>query len=1300
MCTFQQGVDEVSKLFQLSPAQDVFIESVSLGNCSPLPYELLHHAFEERANSHPGVPAIQHEGVVLSYKELNDRANTLAAMLTSNGVLVGSRVAVITDRCLEFPIGLLATLKAGAAMMPLDVAFPVGRLAFMLADAQVVAIIATKKHEQHIQEVIRAMAITTISVLFICNEELQSSPKKFATQQIPTRSDEAYIVYTSGSTGTPKGVPVLHAGAVNLTAFPYQPLAYQVGMRVMQNMAIGFDWCQEEVWKTLSNGATLVLRGENVFDTLTLVDVVSCTPTALAHFGHPSQYPNLKYVEVGGESISTSLKDLWSPYVCLTNTYGPSECSSTTHSVQLTQTTQVNVGRPTVNVNSYILDARHCRVPIGVLGELYLGGICVSSGYINLPQETETKFLDDPFTGGRMYRTGDIARLLANGNVEIVGRNDSQVKLKGYRIELDEVAGAIMQHPNIVLAAALVKDKSHLVGYYTPTSVHSDELQEFVATKLPPYMVPAVWVGLDIMPQNSNGKIDKKALEVLDVVVDAEALTSECEHLMASIWAKVLNIDVSDIGRRTSFFALGGDSFTSVKVVAACKEIGLHVTTGQLLRASSLWQVASVVSGTGNTPTYWPRVQLPDDIILSVEEEWGKRLSLTKYDVFPVTPLQASLIAVTMKDKGNSYIGQVPILLGENLDEIAVSNVYHAIVGQHEILRTTFVSTDMGIFQIFRHDTQALEIEFANSKSIDQFLLDDHIRGFEIGDKCFARFTIVHTQMSHFGVFTIHHALYDGWSMPMLMEDIMNTMEGKALKFRPSFRNIVNYIEAQDKTATEGYWRAYLNGFQPCPIGSIGHLGGNMSSECESQLSIQTQSSMADMKSTGLRIGMTVAELAKFAWALTMQKYTRKNDVVFAQVLANRDIPIEDADRIIGPLMNVLPCRMKFNGLANSLVQLTDSQTDRDSMLKHSHAGMIDIKRWSGLEGICDTLFLYQQLPQMPDEREKCHEQVRQRESLVMNHSNDFTYKILIEPNDINLSVQTYYNPSTMSYRQARWMLAEFDHSLTQLCTFQQGVDEVSKLFQLSPAQDVFIESVSLGNCSPLPYELLHHAFEERANSHPGVPAIQHEGVVLSYKELNDRANTLAAMLTSNGVLVGSRVAVITDRCLEFPIGLLATLKAGAAMMPLDVAFPVGRLAFMLADAQVVAIIATKKHEQHIQEVIRAMAITTISVLFICNEELQSSPKKFATQQIPTRSDEAYIVYTSGSTGTPKGVPVLHAGAVGMRVMQNMAIGFDWCQEEVWKTLSNGATLVLRGENVFDTLTLVDVVSLPEFEIR
>ncbi|KAF0714745.1 Aste57867_3720 [Aphanomyces stellatus] len=488
-------------------------------------------------------------------------------MLTSNGVLVGSRVAVITDRCLEFPIGLLATLKAGAAMMPLDVAFPVGRLAFMLADAQVVAIIATKKHEQHIQEVIRAMAITTISVLFICNEELQSSPKKFATQQIPTRSDEAYIVYTSGSTGTPKGVPVLHAGAVNLTAFPYQPLAYQVGMRVMQNMAIGFDWCQEEVWKTLSNGATLVLRGENVFDTLTLVDVVSCTPTALAHFGHPSQYPNLKYVEVGGESISTSLKDLWSPYVCLTNTYGPSECSSTTHSVQLTQTTQVNVGRPTVNVNSYILDARHCRVPIGVLGELYLGGICVSSGYINLPQETETKFLDDPFTGGRMYRTGDIARLLANGNVEIVGRNDSQVKLKGYRIELDEVSEVITQHPDVIAAAAIVKDKTVLVGYFAPKNVNVESLEEFVTARLPEFMVPSLWVGLDDMPMNSNGKIDKKYLQSKTISKDVHEEMSAAEMKMVMIWAGLLNVNFHEIDRNTSFYSIGGDSLTTFKML-------------------------------------------------------------------------------------------------------------------------------------------------------------------------------------------------------------------------------------------------------------------------------------------------------------------------------------------------------------------------------------------------------------------------------------------------------------------------------------------------------------------------------------------------------------------------------------------------------------------------------------------------------------------------------------------------------------------------------------------------------------
>ncbi|KAF0704148.1 hypothetical protein As57867_007394, partial [Aphanomyces stellatus] len=287
----------------------------------------------------------------------------------------------------------------------------------------------------------------------------------------------------------------------------------------MQFYAIGFDGFQMDLWKCLSHGATLVLRSDSYLEDLKTVDSLACTPTALAFLGSPTQYPRLKVVSVGGEACPSALKDLWAPHVQFMNLYGPTECAIMTHFVELLPMNPITIGKPFANINCYILDSNNCVVPVGTIGEVYLGGICVSPGYINLPDQTSQRFLNDPFVGsGRMYRTGDLGRLLPNGDFEILGRQDSQVKLKGYRIELEEVAEAMMQHPLVISAAAIVKDNSHLVGYFSPATVSADELQEIVAGLLPVYMVPAVWVGLDTMPQNSNGKIDKNALEKLDIV--------------------------------------------------------------------------------------------------------------------------------------------------------------------------------------------------------------------------------------------------------------------------------------------------------------------------------------------------------------------------------------------------------------------------------------------------------------------------------------------------------------------------------------------------------------------------------------------------------------------------------------------------------------------------------------------------------------------------------------------------------------------------------------------------------------
>ncbi|CAK4286484.1 unnamed protein product, partial [Aphanomyces euteiches] len=257
----------------------------------------------------------------------------------------------------------------------------------------------------------------------------------------------------------------------------------------------------------------------------------------------------------------------------------------------------VTVGPPLPNFNCYVLDDNMVPVPIGEVGEIYMGGMCVSPGYINLPEQTAERFLDDPFVsgGGRMFRTGDYGRLLPNGNFEIHGRKDSQVKLKGYRIELDEIGEAMMRHPQVTAAAAIVKDKTHLVGYFTPMTVDLECLSNVVASFVPAYMVPSVWIALESMPQNANGKIDRRALEKLDISDEVEAPVSNAELLLARIWAEVLCIEIAQIGRQASFFALGGDSLSVIKVVQKYRELGLEVSSLQLMREPILWRAAQVI---------------------------------------------------------------------------------------------------------------------------------------------------------------------------------------------------------------------------------------------------------------------------------------------------------------------------------------------------------------------------------------------------------------------------------------------------------------------------------------------------------------------------------------------------------------------------------------------------------------------------------------------------------------------------------------------------------------------------------
>ncbi|KAF0690021.1 Aste57867_18565 [Aphanomyces stellatus] len=929
------------------------------------------------------------------------------------------------------------------------------------------------------------------------------------------------------------------------------------------------------------------------------------------------------------------------------------------------------------------------------------GGIGVSPGYINLSEQTAERFMKDPFVGGdgRMFRTGDLGRLLPNGKYEILGREDSQVKLKGYRIELDEVAEAMMQHPFITSAAAIVKDKTHLVGYFAPKSINIQELEDIVASHLPVYMVPAVWVGLEEMPQNTNGKIDKKALELLDVNVNVTTLETETEKLLASIWSDVLNVDVNAIGRHTSFFALGGDSISVIKVVAACKRAGLHISAAAFLKGSILSRVALAMAEPAQTS--WPRVTVHQDVLNSVRDDWMEILGLDSYNVCPVTPLQGGMIYATVNSR-DAYIAQHTMLLEGNTEQKQLSSAYMTLVEARDILRTTFVTTTSGIYQVIRDDIEHLEVARVSVSTIDEFLETDHARGFEIGDKYFIRLTLVETIDQYFGVLTMHHALYDGWSISMVMNDLVDILRGKAVVDRPSFRSVVDYIEAQDKDETEAYWRSYLSSIGALPIRSSGARLNNLNEESKEPLTKSASSSFAYVTAVAQRAGVTAAELTKLAWAATLRKYTRQNDVVFGQVMANRDIPVKDADRIMGPLLSTVPCRVLFNDTDTLPAAVVALQTERGTTMRHSHASLVDMKRWIGSAGeLFDTLFVYQNLPH-ESKSTKMDGFCIVEPTEFSNQSTEFALELMVVPNASNLNVSVLYNPTLLSWNQACLIMHEFDHTVAQLCEGLESSATVSTLWQLSPSQTTVIETSSFGPQVNLPYGLVHQAFEENATTNPDQRAVEFGNEWLSYGEVNAHANSLASDLTNMGVCLGDRVAVLMDRCLEFPVGMLAVLKVGAVMMPLDASFPSKRIQHMMTEANVVMVIATKDQRSLVHELELSIPVVEIS-----SKDVALHSNTFVPSVQASRHDEAYIVYTSGSTGKPKGIPVLHESAVnaifsafggfdieeGMRVMQFRAIASDVFEWELWKTLSCGACVVFRGEDALDTLLKVDVLS-------
>ncbi|RHY21186.1 hypothetical protein DYB25_011162, partial [Aphanomyces astaci] len=646
---------------------------------------------------------------------------------------------------------------------------------------------------------------------------------------------------------------------------------------------------------------------------------------------------------------------------------------------------------------------------------------------------------------------------------------------------------------------------------------------------------------------------------------------SDMQTQVAMTWATILDTDVALIHAKSSFFDLGGDSLSAIQAVAECNALGLHLTVAQFLRDPILGRVARA---RNDKPE---RKKWPSAAILARNTIEKCARGLDGVIVYPVTPMQGGMLAATSVHPSANVL-QVTLKLSAPTTQSSFESAFRMVVAQNAILQTTFASTEHGMFQV--HPTTprpvgASIVASPSNISLGEYLQADLARGFQLDHSTFIRLAMLcpPTSTDVYGVITIHHALIDGWSMDSFLSDLLNVMDRQSVARRPSFRTVVDYIEAQDNQASAAFWRAYLGGFTPHGLEFVAPTC--TITEARYPLVLTNSVTSTQLAHATSRAGVSIAELTTFAWAATLRKFTRQCDVVFGQVLANRQIPVHDAQRILGPLLSTVPCRVHFNDKTHLEAALQALQTTRRSIAGYSHVGLSDIAKACGEfapHQLFDTLFGFQQWP-----RRRTLAGVEVIESWKTAWgatSQNFLFELLVEPTnvvDMPLTTSAHFLPTKMSRNQAKSLLDEFDYTLFQLCDILGPDAEppatAADLWSLSFAQMNLITAASCGPEVPLPFELLHHGFEYHARQSPYLRAVEFDGRWLSYGELDAQANAVARQLQALGVTVGSRVAVVMDRCLEFPIALLATHKTGASTIPMDASFPATRLEFMLSDA-------------------------------------------------------------------------------------------------------------------------------------
>ncbi len=1323
------------------------------------------HRFAAQAAATPEAVAVEAGEARLTYAALAAASDRLADHLRSLGAERGEVVGICLERSLDLIVSLLAVWKTGAAYLPLEPAYPAERLAFMVADSGARVLVT-------VEALAARLPGSAVHVRLDADRaRIDSAAHGFDAIDAVDSGDAAYVLYTSGSTGTPKGVVVEHAALAGYVASA--GAAYGVGPadRVLQFASISFDTSAEEIWPCLTRGATLVLRepgiaGVGSFDGflrtivrqgITLLDL----PTAYWHelvvaiiemAGAGEQGvelpPSVRLVILGGEEAQAARIAAWRERVGLRvrliNTYGPTEATivATQHDLTLSGSEdggRVPIGRAVPNARTHVLGAGMEILPAGIDGELWIGGSGLARGYLGRPELTAERFRPDPFAGetgiagDRLYRTGDLVRRLPDGDLVFRGRVDSQVKIRGIRIELGEVEAALRRLSGVRDAAVVVQEDRaggarRLVAFAVPTGVEvqAGELRAALRSALPEAMVPAVLVLLPALPLTASGKVDRAALARLDAGMpakpeeDGEAPRTPVEEVLAGIWGELLRVD--RVGRNDDFFQLGGHSLLVAQALSRIRQaLGIEVPLVELFKKPTVAELAGWIEtyGRGADPLSLPPIRrVPRD---------GRSL-----------PLSFAQERVWFLDQltpgGNlAYNFQVAIRFRGPLDVLILERTLAEIVRRHEVLRTSFpalaegrpvqviseasplrlVKTDLSVFPPGEREERA------------EAIIEEQIQTpFDLAQGPLIRWRLLrHDAGFHTLVQVEHHFVHDGWSLAIFLRELKALYTAfSAGEPSPLAEPPVQYadyavwqrewMEGEAMERLLGYWTGRLAGSPPAleiatdrPRPPQGSFRGDIA-----LLPVETALYDA-LRGFARRQGFTLYMTMLAGFLALLARYTGEEDVVIGTSNANRRA--REIEGMIGMVVNSLVLRADLSGRPSFREHL--SRVRELALATYTHQDMpferlvqeLRFERRPGRNPLFQLMFNFHDAP-IPDFHFADLElfpEVRGNRTAKMDMN-----VIVVPRAEQRVGREAHAGDAGDAEEHGALLHWEYNSDLFDLATVERMAahfqillagavadprQSLAELPLLSAAESAEILDAWNDTASDYPRDAsIPELFARQAARTPLAPAVLFGDLSLTYAELDAEANRLAHHLRGRGVGAGDLVALAVERSLALVPAILGILKSGAGYVPLDPAYPLERLAFMLADSGARLVLGEERSLARLRSADLAGLPAMVS-LDGDREAILGAPAT-AISPLPGPGDLAYVMYTSGSTGRPKGVAVTHRNVVRLVFgkeggkegsvarfgpnevfLQLAPISFDASTLELWGPLLHGGRLAI-----------------------